>query len=329
MTFREFLTYVPFVRIFVRPLKSPGPVPSEGAKGESNAPASPAYKRDMRLTIAMDALSLLLMYILISPMVAMPIYSRLVFHPISENDDLSGEIKTMENYFHCHFRNITFKAIDGESMHGWYFERPGANKIILVSHGNAGCMEHRLPLLPLLLQTGCSVFMYDYEGFGSSTGSPSMAKICDDATAAFDYITQKLDVKPENVIVYGESIGGGATSTLSTKRKVGAIILQSTFTSFPEAAADKLVLMRLYPAFVFPEPTLNNLAIMKKEHAPLLLIHGMKDDLLPYRYSQRIMTEAVEPKTLVLLPNAGHNDVYVIDVNVTIPALNKFIHNLN
>jgi uncharacterized protein len=322
------LTYVPFVRIFVRPPKSRKSVQSAEAKPESNAPTSPVYKRDMRLAIAMDALSLLLMYILISPMVAMPIYSRLIFHPISENDDLSGEIKTIESYFHCHVRNITFKAVDGESMHGWYFERAATNKIILVSHGNAGCMEHRLPLLPLLLQTGCSVFMYDYEGFGSSTGSPSMAKICDDAVAAFDYVTQKLDVKPENVIVYGESIGGGATSTLSTRRKVGAIILQSTFTSFPEAAADRLVLMRLYPASIFPEPTLNNLAIMKKEHAPLLLIHGMKDDLLPYRYSERIMAEAIEPKTLVLLPNAGHNDVYNTDVNISIPALNRFIHSL-
>ena len=329
MTFREFLTYVPFARIFVRPPKPPGPVQSAGAQDESNPPANPTYKRDMRLAIAMEALSLVLMYILISPMVAMPIYNKLIFHPIPENDDLSDQIKTMENYFHCHFRNITFKALDGESMHGWYFERPGTNKVILVSHGNAGCMEHRLPLLPLLLQTGCSVFMYDYEGFGSSTGSPSMAKICDDATAAFDYVTQKLDVKPENVIVYGESIGCGATSTLSTRRKVGAIILQSPFTSFPEVAADKLVLMRLYPASVFQEPTLNNLAIMKKEHAPLLLIHGMKDDILPYRYSERIMAEAMEPKTLVLLPNAGHNDVYKTDVNVSIPALNKFIHSLN
>jgi hypothetical protein len=62
--------------------------------------------------------------------------------------------------------------------------------------------------------------MYDYEGFGSSSGSPSLAKICDDATGAFDYLTQKLGVKPENVIVYGELIGCGATSTLSTERKV-------------------------------------------------------------------------------------------------------------
>jgi pimeloyl-ACP methyl ester carboxylesterase len=280
----------------------------------------------MKLAIAMEVLSLLLMYILISPMVAMPIYSKIIFHPIPENDDLGDQIINMQTYFHCHFRNITFKALNGESMHGWYFERPSTNKVILVSHGNAGCMEHRLPLLPLLLQTGCSVFMYDYEGFGSSTGSPSMAKICDDATAAFDYVTQKLHVKPENVIVYGESIGCGAASTLSTRRKVGAIILQSPFTSFPQVAADRLVLMRLYPEFVFPEPTLNNLAIMKKEHAPLLLIHGMKDDMLPYRYSERIMAEAMEPKTLVLLPNAGHTDVYKTDVNLSIPALNKFIH---
>jgi hypothetical protein len=77
--------------------------------------------------------------------------------------------------------------------------------------------------------------------------------------------------------------------------------LQSPFTSFQQVAADRLALMRLYPASFFPEPSLNNLAIMKKEHAPLLLIHGMKDDMLPYKTG----------------------------MNLSIPALNKFIHSLN
>lgn len=328
MSLREFISYMPFVRFFLSRRKSVGPENADSSDGEAVVAGIAFSPRDRRVSIAVDIVSLFLLYLLLAPVVAMPLYNCVIFHPFSSNEKLSAEIKDVEKYFQSKFRDLRVKALDGEGLHAWYFERDGASKVILVSHGNAGCMENRLPLLPLLLQTGCSVFMYDYEGFGSSTGSPSLEKICDDATAAYDYIVQELKVKPENILVYGESIGCGATSVLSTRRKVGAVILQSPFTSLPDAAGDKLIFMKLYPTFAFPEQKLDNLAIMKKEHAPLLLLHGMKDDLLPCSYSKKIMLEAREPKTLVLLPHAGHNDIYATDVDLSVPALNKFVSGL-
>jgi uncharacterized protein len=280
------------------------------------------------LSIIVECFSLLMLYIVLSPQVAMPLYNAIIFHPIAEADDLKDQIKGIEQVFHCTYQDIHFQAPDGERLHGWYFAVPHAKKTILVSHGNAGCIQHHFVLYPLLLQSGCSVFMYDYEGFGESTGSPSVTKVCQDAVASFDYLTKELHWKPSDVIIYGESIGAGVTSELSKQRLAGGIILQSPFTSLPEVGADRIFFIRFYPERFFPVPTLSNLDIMKLPHPPLLIIHGMKDEMLPYRYAQQIMASAALPSTLILLPNAGHTDVYKTDLKLTIPALNSFVAGL-
>jgi alpha-beta hydrolase superfamily lysophospholipase len=307
LTLNEFLQYVPFVRVFRR------------------AKPDLAGKKNILFALVIEVLSLLGLYLLLSPAVAVPLYNFVIFHPLPENQDLGDQIAKMEQVFHCRFEEVVFAAQDGEKLRAWYFVIPGAKKTLLFSHGNGGCLKHRLALCPLLLQTGCSVFMYDYEGFGDSTGSASVPKICQDAVAAYDYLTKARQIAPLDVIAYGESIGAGVSSELSQQRKLGGIILQSPFTSLPEAGADKIPYLRLYPQWSYPTPTLNNLEILRHPHPPLLLIHGMKDDMLPSRYSQQIFSAAATAKTLVLLPHADHVNIYKTDLHETIPALNKFI----
>ncbi len=275
-----------------------------------------------------EGLVLVGLYLALSPLVAMPIYNAIIFRPFSENVDLSQTIKKLEQTFHCQYREIQIKAPDGGNLNAWYFKIPGARKTIMVSHGNAGNIQHRLELCPLLLSSGCSVLLYDYEGYGKSTGSPNLTTVCADAIAAFDYLTRTERLSPADVIVYGESLGCGVTSELTKQRRPGGVILQSPFTSMLACGGDKLPFIRLYPSWLFPGPHLDNLGIMKKTHPPLLIIHGKQDALLPYQYSERIMAEAAEPKTLVLLPNAGHNDVCFVDVDQTMSSLKKFTSSL-
>jgi fermentation-respiration switch protein FrsA (DUF1100 family) len=307
----EALNYVPFARVFFR--RRPGDV---------------ARPKNIFLSIVIELGSLCLLYLLLSPAVAMPLYNRLLFHPSPESNELSQQINQMADFFHCTFQDVQFKAADGETLHGWYFLRKGSQKTIMINHGNAGSIEARLPLCPLLLQTGSSVFLYDYEGFGKSTGTPTVVKCRDDALSAFDYLTHQAHLKPSSIVLYGESIGTGFTSELSTMRKAGGIILQSAFTSLPDVASDNLFFLKLYPTWVYPEPHLSSIDIMSRPHAPLLIIHGKKDSILKYQYSEQIMKRALEPKTLLLLPDADHNDVYDKNVDLTMPALNKFISGL-
>jgi uncharacterized protein len=329
LTLTEFLSYVPFVRVFVR---QTGTI-AQPDSAEQQAPAD--LKRALRkgrksrvLAMIVEGVSLFGLYMALSPVFAMPMYNAVIFRPWLENIDLSGPIKKIEKMFQCQYKEVSIKSPNGEKLNGWYFKIPGARKTILVSHGNAGNIQHRLELCPLLLSTGCSVLLYDYEGYGKSTGHPSLPNVCVDAIAAFDYLTNDEHVQPSDVIIYGESIGCGVTSELSRKRPAGAIILQSPFTSLPACGADKLPFMRLYPDWIFPSPHLDNLGIMKDAHPPLLIIHGKKDSILPYQYSERIMAEAAEPKTLVLLPDAGHNDVCCVNVQQSMEALKKFVAGL-
>lgn len=284
-------------------------------------------KRSLLLAIIVECSCMLGFYLALMPRLAMPLYNAIIFHPQAELDDLSSEIKKVENYCHCQFSDVYFKAPDGENLHGWCFAIPGATKTILFSHGNGGNIQNRLALCPLLLKTGCSVFLYDYEGYGKSS-PPSLPAICQDGVAAFDYLVQNRHLRPADIVLYGESIGCGVTSELSRERQSGGIILQSPFTSMRDCACDKLPLLRLYPACSFPPPLLDNLQIMRSTHAPLLIIHGMKDSILPYNCSERIAAQAKEPITLVLLPNAGHNDIYSQDLQLTFSAVEKFIAHL-
>jgi uncharacterized protein len=310
-SFFEFLNYVPFARAFI--------------KRRTDASDRP---KNVLLATVIEIASLGLMYWLLSPAVAMPLYNNLLFHPSAESNDFSKQIKKIADFFHCNFQEVRFKATDGETLHGWFFIRPGSRKTILMSHGNAGCIENRLPLCPLLLQSGSSVFLYDYEGFGKSTGSPTLVKCRDDAVAAFDYLTEQMHLAPSSIVAYGESVGTGFTSELSAKRKVGAIILQSPFTSLPDVASDNLFFLKLYPSWIYPEPHLSIIDIMSHPHAPLLIIHGKQDQILKYRYSEQIMKRAQDQKTLILLPDAGHNDVYEKNVDLTMSAIDKFISGL-
>jgi fermentation-respiration switch protein FrsA (DUF1100 family) len=307
----ELLVHIPFVRVFLsRKLKE-------------------SAQRNLLLAAVIEGVFLLGLYLGLMPVLAMPIYNAVIFHPTPETRRVESFIKELEHGFHCSFEDTRFLAPNGSKLHGWYFLLPHARKTILVNHGNAGNIENRLLLCPLFLKLGCSVFLYDYEGYGQSLGRPTLTSVCQDALAAFDYLVMQKNVKPKDVVVYGESIGAGITSELSTQRKTGGLILQSPFTSLPECARDKVPLMRLYPDCAFPQPRLDNLQILKKQHAPLLIIHGMKDEILPYTYSQQIMQLASDPKRLVLLPNAGHNDVCSTDLKITFRALDTFVSALS
>jgi alpha-beta hydrolase superfamily lysophospholipase len=262
------------------------------------------------------------------PPLAKEFWDFVMFPPTRGKVDMGRELQRMSTILHCHVADLFFSAPDGAKLHAYYFTLPSAKKTMLVSHGKGGIIAHRLPLAFLLMQAGCSVFLYDYEGYGESTGSADLPRVCRDGEAAFDYLTQVAKIKPEDIILYGESIGTGVSCELSQHRLAGGIILQSGFTSLYEAAKKVVPIVRIYPQWSFPNPQMNNAQILKKQHPPLLLIHGRKDQTLPCTYSEQMMIEASPPKRLVVLPHADHNDVGALDVPETIKALKDFVGEL-
>jgi fermentation-respiration switch protein FrsA (DUF1100 family) len=261
-------------------------------------------------------------YALFAPKVAMPVYNTMIFYPYATG---AYDLTAVNG---IPYQDVFFPARNGKKLHGWYFSLPDASKTVLISHGNAGNLTYRAGLVKLLLQAGASVFVYDYRGYGKSTGSPSLKGLCEDADAAYNYLVEKMEVQPKDIITFGESIGSGAACELAANRPCGAIILQSAYTSLPTLAREKMPLVRMYPNWLFPGTKLDNLSILKQPHPPLLLVHGEKDELISISHSEKLYEQAVGTKYLTRLPDAGHNDIYDVNYDQYLQSLTEFIASL-
>jgi uncharacterized protein len=217
-----------------------------------------------------------------------------------------------------------FKAEDGSLLHGWYFNKPGNRLTVIFHHGNAANITYRLYIAEYLLNSGINVFLYDYRGYGKSSGVPRVAYLVPDGTTAFDHLTKTLHVDPKTVINYGESIGTGVACQVAAQRPSAGLILQSAIGSLPMMAHKHFDVVRggngllkycaipllvLVPDFLLPDPKLNNVEQIKLVHAPVIIIHGMKDATAPYEHAQIVFANANEPKKFVALPHGSHNDV--------------------
>lgn len=245
----------------------------------------------------------ILFYILLSPAVAMPFYNKMLFFPAkvyyADVNSVAGIAK----------EKVNFASANKSVLEAWYFPVADSRGTVIISHGNAGNISHRVPLIGMLLNQKLSVLAYDYQGYGNSQGEPSIDNICDDGLAAYGFLISR-GIAPEKIVVYGESLGGGVTSHIATHRKVGAIILQSTFSSLPHVAKKKMLLMRLYPLFLYPKNKLDSANMLSEQHAPLLIVHGKADSIIPFSESEVLFERASEPKKLAAIENANHNDIY-------------------
>lgn len=272
------------------------------------------------------------LYLLIAVVCLYFCADKLALFPSSDLTDKNKILAFMKAKFNVEAKEVKFKAQDGKLMVGWYFQNSAKKDapVVLVSHGNASNVECRVGIAAYLLFAGTSVFLYDYRGYGESQGEASLKNLVPDARSAYDYLVQGMHYKPDQIILYGESIGCGVTSDLAKQVKCKAIILQSPFTSLCRAAKDHLFFLHTLPDVVFPMcvPALDNMSYVKNEHPPLLIIHGEKDSTLPFTYAKELYAEAKEPKTLISVPQAGHNDVYEYADSGLLAGLIKFVASL-
>lgn len=265
----------------------------------------------------------ILFYGLLSPAVAMSLYNHMLFFPDKilryDVDQIAGIPK----------EDAWIRRQNGKKLHGWYFGVKDPKGVVLISHGNAGNISYRIPLIDVFLQRKFSVLAYDYSGYGNSEGEPSIETTCEDGVAAYDYLLKEKKFQPLDVVVYGESLGGGITTYVASKRQCKAIILQSTFASLPSVAKRKMLLMRLYPRFLFPANSLNSASILEGKHPPLLIVHGEMDRIIPIAESEIIYNRASEPKQFERLKDTDHNDVYGDNCEAFANVIGRFLDSIS
>jgi uncharacterized protein len=275
-------------------------------------------------TLALTSMSC---YVLLSPSLAMPLYSHLLFYPDypSRYEAERYQLKSLDGVPR---ENLRIPSSNGHTLDAWFFRKPGSTRVALVSHGNAGNLSYRTALATDLLQAGVSVLLYDYQGYGLSNGSPTVKHICDDGLATYDYLREKLGYDPKNIILVGESLGCAVACQTSTARTCCALILLYGFSSLKSIACDKFFVLRAYPVALFPKPNLDNVAVLKSPHPPLLIMHGEHDQTVPVSHGKHLFAAAAEPKKLVILPNSGH---YIAqeDHDLFMSSLKEFVGSLH
>ena len=202
--------------------------------------------------------------------------------------------------------DVWIQVSPGVRVFGWYVEAGPKKPVLLWCHGNAGNISHRLDNLHDLYRQGVSAFLFDYRGYGKSTGSPSEAGLYADALASYDYLMGERGVRPEQLVLFGRSLGAAVAGEVATKRAAAGLILESAFPSIQSMADEHYIGL---PANWFVEAEyhlsqkLSNIAI------PTCVIHGEYDDIVPITLGRKVYEAARQPKTWYMVPGAGHNDV--------------------
>lgn len=219
------------------------------------------------------------------------------------------------------YREAAFTTEDAKTLHGWFFPGEKDHPVILHFHGNAGNISHRLGLIKELMQQRLQVFIFDYRGFGKSQGRPSEKGLYRDGMAAFDYLVQREGILPSKIVLHGHSIGAAVALEVALNRGARAVILESAFTSTRDMA-------KTMPLFSLLSPLLpanyNNLEKVPRLHIPKLMIHGDRDEIVPFSMGERLFAAAPEPKEFLRLEGAGHNDTCTVGGGLYLESIERF-----
>jgi fermentation-respiration switch protein FrsA (DUF1100 family) len=219
------------------------------------------------------------------------------------------------------YEDVWLETSDGVKLFGWFIPAEPARGVLLFFHGNAGNISHRLESIEQFHRVGLSVFIIDYRGYGRSEGRPSEQGTYLDAEAAWRYLVEARQVAPEKIVFFGRSLGGAVATRLAQDHPPAALIIESTFTSIPDMAAQIYFFL---PVRLLARIDYNTLARLPELTTPILIIHSPDDEVIPYAHGQRLFAAAHEPKEFLSI-RGGHNDGYIRSAELYEARLEAFL----
>lgn len=188
-------------------------------------------------------------------------------------------------------------------IHGWWKPTPGAEAAVLFLHGNAGNVTHRGRHIRAWHQAGAAILVPDWRGYGKSQGSPSESGIYEDAQAGYAFLRSR-GYAPDRILIHGESLGTVAAADVAARLPVAGVILEAPFPS--ARAVAQTLLPFIGPALIWGYDLRSRI---RQVRAPVLVIHGDRDEVIPFRLGRAVFEAANEPKLFWAVPGAGHNDI--------------------
>ena len=196
---------------------------------------------------------------------------------------------------------VILKSADGESLIAWYVPPQGDKPLIIYFHGNGGALNLRANRFRWLTRDGFGLLGLSYRGYGGSTGTPTEAGMLLDAAAAYDFAAARYPAG--RIVPWGESLGTAVAVALAAERPVGGLILDAPFTSAADIGASAYPFL---PVRWFIKDSFRSDQRIGRVRAPLLVLHGEMDGIIPIRFSERLFALANEPKQMVRFPSGGH-----------------------
>ena len=220
------------------------------------------------------------------------------------------------------FDSVTLTTSDNEQLDAWFVPADPARGTLLFCHGNAGNNSHRLDSIRQFHELGLSVLIFDYRGFGQSTGKPTEKGSYRDADAAWQYLVEQRGIPPEHIILFGRSLGASIAAELATRQTAAGVILESAFTSVPDVAAKYYPWLPVRWMSRYQYNTRKQLADI---HSPVLIVHSRDDEIIPYTNGEHLFEAANEPKLFLEL-RGGHNDGFMVSGDSYVRGLEVFIN---
>jgi len=204
----------------------------------------------------------------------------------------------------------------GDAVSMVYLFNPNSRYLVYYHHGNGEDLQSVLPRLKFLEQAGFSVLAWDYPGYGTSDGQSTEKLVQEIAQKIWESLPSEFGYGPEQVILYGRSLGGGPAIRLAVEHKAAGLVLEGCFTSIFRVGLG---------ASILPWDIFNNQAEIGSIRCPVLVIHGTDDPVVPFSHGKRLFEKAPQPKTFTWIEDGGHSDIIEKYPEVYYTSLNRFL----
>lgn len=243
--------------------------------------------------------------------------SRLLYLPNLPSRDI---IATPERVG-LNYEPVKIATDDGVTLDGWFVPARKPRGVLLFFHGNAGNISHRLDSLKIFNDLGLTTLIFDYRGYGRSTGVPSEDGSYRDAEAAWRYLIKNRGITAQSIVLFGRSLGAAIAVQLATRHAPRALILESAFTSIPDLAAEVYPFL---PARRLARFRYHTEKLLQSVVCPVLIVHSRDDEIIPFAHGRRLYAAALEPKQMLEL-RGGHNDGFLVSGEAYVAGLETFI----
>ena len=230
--------------------------------------------------------------------------NRLLYHPTPS--DATANTSGLRLDARSAAQEVELRTADGTKVHARWCPHPQPRGVLIYCHGNAGNLDHLGGLVhQFRASLECSVLVFDYPGYGRSEGKPSEAGCYASAHAAYDWLTRVQRIGPEQIIICGESLGGGVAVELASQRQHQALVLIRTFTSAPDVAKQSAVLSS---APLIMVNRFDSLKRIPQCPAPVFIAQADHDRLMPFEHGEQLRDACKAPVRMIRLRGLDHND---------------------